>query len=186
MSSVEFYGHGVTAENVKPGDFLLTHGDYKIANLIRFGQALRYEKQYAYYHHAALVHTEDGWLSEALGHGVATTHLERYRYGEYALVRIDASEEDRAQVARFATAVAAARWKYGYLTLAGVALSVATGSKFVFGKVGSAICSGFVSEALTRAGYIFEKPPAYMAPADLARHFDVVPQHLIAKGGESE
>jgi hypothetical protein len=37
--------------------------------------------------------------------------------------------------------------------------------------VGTAICSGFVAEALVRTGVIFEKPPSHMMPADLAKKY---------------
>ncbi len=40
-------------------------------------------------------------------------------------------------------------------------------------RSGTAICSGFVCDALTRAGYIWPRPPISMMPADLARYFDV-------------
>jgi hypothetical protein len=35
------------------------------------------------------------------------------------------------------------------------------------------ICSVFVSDALTRAGYVWPRPPFAMMPADLALYFDV-------------
>jgi hypothetical protein len=35
------------------------------------------------------------------------------------------------------------------------------------------ICSGFVCAALTRAGFIWKRPPFAMMPTVLARHFDV-------------
>jgi hypothetical protein len=171
--SVNYYPPGEEAQELRRGDFLLTHGGYTTSRLIQFGQSLRYPPEYAYYNHAALVHTDDGWLAEALGSGVGTTHIDRYAPHEYTLVRIEASEEDRVQIARFATAVVAARWQYGWLTVIGAALAGLTGSSLVIGKVGTAICSGFVAEALTRAGYVFAKPPAYMAPADLAMYFDI-------------
>lgn len=164
---------GESVDEMKPGDFVLTHGSYFTSKLIRFGQGLRFPKEYAYYNHAALVRTSDGYLAEALGSGVVTTHISRYTPKEYTLVRIDASDEDRDQISWFARSVEEARWRYGYSTIVSVGFSVLTGSKFVFGKVGTAICSGFVAEALTRAGYIFNKPPSYMTPADLAMYFDV-------------
>ena len=48
-----------------------------------------------------------------------------------------------------------------------------TGAQLCVQLAGTAICSGFVSDALTRAGLIWARPPFSMMPADLARHFKV-------------
>jgi hypothetical protein len=48
----------------------------------------------------------------------------------------------------------------------------------VFGLVGTAICSGFVAEALVRTGVIFEKPPSHMMPSDLAKSTSPLPKQL--------
>jgi hypothetical protein len=40
-TTVEFYSEGQAAEEMREGDFLLTHGDYLVSRLIRFGQRLR-------------------------------------------------------------------------------------------------------------------------------------------------
>ncbi len=170
-SRVEFYGSGKGAENVKPGDFILTHGSYWQSKLIRIGQSLRFSWNEASRNHAALVYTEDGWLAEALGNGVVTSHIDKYLNGDYWLVRIDASEEDRGQIQRFARSVLEARWKYSWTTMISVSLSLLTGQRYVLIGSGSATCSGFVSESLVRAGYIWPKPPVQMLPADLAAVF---------------
>jgi len=58
-------------------------------------------------------------------------------------------------------------------TLLAIALQLSTGSRFGFARASTAICSGFVADALTRAGYIFERPPSFTMPADLAKLFSV-------------
>ncbi len=68
------------------------------------------------------------------------------------------------------------RTEYGWLTIASIILTLLTSSRFVFGMVGTAICSGFVAEALVRTGIICEKPPSHMMPADLAKMYLTVSQ----------
>ncbi len=65
------------------------------------------------------------------------------------------------------------RTEYGWPTILSIILTLLTGSRLVFGMAGTAICSGFVAEALVRAGEIFDKPPSHMLPADLASHYEI-------------
>jgi len=173
------YPEGVEAERLQGGYFVLTHGSHVMSRLIRFGQSLRFKGEstrFARWNHVALVLDESGRLGEALSTGVVTTDISKYTGTDYYVVEIECSEEDRRQVLEFATAVLTApqRTRYGWWTIGSLAISQLTGSRFIFGKIGTAICSGFVSEALVRTGAIFARPPAYMTPADLAEHYDVV------------
>jgi hypothetical protein len=63
------------------------------------------------------------------------------------------------------------RTQYGWLTIASIILTLLTNSRIVFGMIGTAVCSGFVAEALVRTGIIFDKPPSHMMPADLAQKY---------------
>lgn len=171
--AVEFYGAGVGAKGARTGDVLLTHGTGRISWAIRFGQSLRYSWQESSRNHAALVVSEDGRLAEALADGVVATHLNRYEGSDYWLVRVGMPDEDREQVKLFAEAVLAARWRYSWLTIASVIVQLLAGSTLAFSRASTAICSGFVSEALVRAGLVFPKPPHAMMPADLARFFSI-------------
>jgi hypothetical protein len=118
---------------------------------------------------------EEGDIAEALSNGVVRNHISRYTPPACYLVKINASDEDRSQMMALAEAVLTDcdRTEYGWLTILSIILTLLTGSKLVFGMVGTAICSGFVAEALVRAGEIFDKPPSHMMPADLAMHYNV-------------
>ena len=74
------------------------------------------------------------------------------------------SDEDRNQMMAFARSVLDSpdRTEYGWLIIASIILTLLTSNRFVFGMVGTAICSGFVGEALVRTGVIFDKPPSHM------------------------
>ena len=177
-TQVALYPSGEQAERLRGGYFLVTHGAHLMSRLIRFGQGLRFRgerRRYARWNHVALVLDEQGSLGEALSRGVVRTDISKYRGTDYYVVQVECSEEDRQQVLRFANAVLGAkeRTRYGFSTIASLAFSQLTGSRFVFGAIGTAICSGFVSEALVRTGEIFPRPPAYMTPADLAEHYKV-------------
>lgn len=164
---------GTDATTFEPGDFLLTRGDYWSSRIIRLGQRFRFPKEFARYNHAALVLDSNGSIVEALGQGIVKRHVSEYRPKNYYLVKIEASDEDREQIVRYAESVLEARYRYGWLTIVSVGLSLLTGSSLVFARASTAICSGFVSDALVRAGYVFPKPPAFMVPADLAEFFDI-------------
>jgi len=173
MTVVRFYESGEEIEGYEGGDFILTRGEYWTSKLIRFGQGLRTDKMYAWWNHAALVLNENGDIAEALSNGVVCNHISRYTSPACYLVKITASDEDRRQMTAFAESVLTSpdRTEYGWLTILSITLTLLTGSRLVFGVAGTAICSGFVAEALVRTGEIFDKPPSHMMPADLAKHY---------------
>lgn len=176
--AVERFGPGESAEDLRTGYVVLTHGDRWTSRLIRFGQRLRFRgerRRYARWNHVALVLDAEGNLAEALSDGVVKTNIAKYKGSDYHLVRVECAEADREQIAAFADDVLNAphRTEYGWLTIASLFFTLAFGSTIMVGKIGTAICSGFASEALTRMGAIFPRPPAYMMPADVAEHFAV-------------
>lgn len=164
---------GTEAATPEPGDLILTHNPYWTSRIIRFGQRLRYDRAHAFYNHVAVVYDSRGTIVEALGGGVEKRHISVYRDTPYYVVRVGAGSGDRRQVVNFLDAVLDAKWRYGFLTIASVALTLLSGYSVVFARSGTAICSGLAAEALTRCGEIFDKPPAFVIPADLARHFGV-------------
>jgi hypothetical protein len=186
--TTEFYPENQTAEEMHEGDFLLTRGDYLVSRLIRFGQRLRHEERYAQWNHAVLVLSKDGRIAEALSKGVVENHISKYHGKRYYLVRLQGvRDEDRNQMMAFAASVleSSDRTEYGWLTIASIILTLLTSSRLVFGMAGTAICSGFVAEALVRTGIIFDKPPSHMMPADLAKKYLSASQAaaLEPKGG---
>jgi hypothetical protein len=161
---------------MQTGDFILTGRAEQTAVswAIKLGAKLRdYPESARRYNHAALVLNEHGDLAEALGGGVKRTHISKYRDDDYTYVVTDITPSDQAQVLAFAENVLASRTKYGFVTFVGLGLYCVTGGKLCIQKAGTAICSGFVSDALTRAGFIWPRPPFAMMPADLAAYFGV-------------
>jgi hypothetical protein len=176
VPTVTYHPQGEVATGPRVGDFLLTgiKAQGIVSWAIKAGSWLRgYEAPFRRFSHAAIVVDEDGALAEALAGGVKRTHLSKYATDDYVLVRTEVDEHDQAQVLAFAESVLDARERYGYLTFVGLALYCVTGAQICIQQAGTAICSGFVSDALTRAGFIWPRPPFAMMPADLARHFDV-------------
>ncbi len=168
------YGPDDQPERWQPGDFLLTRGDSAAARLIRWGQRLRIhgnDRRYTYWNHAALVVGTDGELIEALGSGVVPSHASKYRPKDYTVVRITADAEDRKEAAAFASWVAANHARYGRTTIVSISLTLLTGAKFSFFIDGEFICSGLVARALERTGAIFNRDPAHITPADLAKYY---------------
>ena len=167
------------------GDIVLTTGDSWVSWCIRRGQRLRYryahrpyfrltedQRRWTNYNHAALVLNADGDLAEALADGVVRTRISKYLPGDYHVVHVNAHPHDQAQILEFAESVLEQKWKYSWATIAGLAL-VTFGSRVAFSTAGSSICSGFVCDALTRAGVIWPFPAHRMMPADVAAFYEL-------------
>jgi len=161
----------------QPGDFLLTHSSGVYGGLIRFGEALRYwgkDKIFAHWSHAAIFVDEDGNIIEALGSGVQKRNISVYGGTEYVIVHLPSTTSvlDRKEAIDFAEFCL--NDAYGWLTIVNISLCLLTGAKFSFGIDGQQICSALVARCLERIGEIFpESEPWHLAPADLAKHFDV-------------
>jgi hypothetical protein len=178
MATVEYFPAGEAASDLRTGYLVLTHGTQWTSKLIRFGQRLRFRgarRPFARWNHVALVLDGEGNLAEALAQGVVRTNISKYEGTDYHLVQVECEPLDRGEIATFATAVLNAphRTRYGWVTIVSLFFTLAVGSTIMFGKIGTAICSGFASEALVRKGEVFPRPPAYMMPADVAEHFGV-------------
>ncbi len=159
-----------------PGDLVFVHANHLASKLIRFGQRLRFRgerRRYAWPNHVAVVVGESGEIVEALTSGLARGHVSKYARTPHVVFSSHVEPLDQREIRVFAESVLKARETYGWATIASLAFTQLTGSKFVVGRVGTAICSGFAAECLTRAGEVFERPPAYNTPADLAEHFEV-------------
>lgn len=160
----------------QPGDIVLVHAGHVSSRLIRWGQRLRFRGErahYAHWNHVAVITGYHGELIEALFTGVKEGNLSRYANVDHVVCSAVEHGCDRVQMLAFCESVARARWRYDYAEIVSVVLTLLTGSKWVFGRVGSAICSGLAAEALTRAGVIWPRPPGWMLPADIAEHFKV-------------
>lgn len=166
------------------GDFVLVQTDHFASKLIRFGQR-RYGKDAAQWNHAALyvgevygIHS----IVEALTSGVVLSRLDKYPSDKIKIIRTSSrtrawwrhepqgqSDLDmRASASRFALNCVGE--KYGWMTIASIAVKVLTKGRIDFGIQGTTICSGLVARSLERMGYDF-KPwdPAELTPAYLAR-----------------
>lgn len=175
-ATVTHHPPGLTAAGPRVGDFLLTGVTSQgvVSWAIKTGSWLRgFEPPYRRFSHTALLISEEGELAEALGGGVKRTHMSKYEAADYVLVRTAVDDHDAAQVLEFAESVLDSRTRYGFATIFGLALYCLTGAQLCIQLAGTAICSGLVSDALTRAGFVWARPPFAMMPADLARHFDV-------------
>jgi hypothetical protein len=176
VATVTHHPKGDTAVDPRVGDFLLTgvKAQGLVSWAIKTGSWLRrYERPYRRFSHTALVIGDDGEIAEAVAKGVLPANISKYEEDDYVLVRTGVDPHDRAQVLAFAESVMEARTSYGFVTFFGLALYCVTGAQVCIHVAGTAICSGFVSDALTRAGFIWARPPFVMMPADLARQFKV-------------
>ncbi len=153
------------------GDFFLVNGSGPIRRMIQLGQGLRFTREEAKWNHAGLFVGETGQIVEALTSDVTAGNISKYLHVEYIVVHVGANGQDQDQMLKFAT------WalgkEYGFMSDISLALSCLVGGKLSFGIDGQVICSGLVARALERAGYVFDRDPSHVMPADLARVFKV-------------
>ena len=157
--------------DVKAGDLVFRAGNrHEMSVAISCGQLVRADtRSYARWNHVMLVLDAAGRTAHATGTGLFEGELSALRDQSYALVRFECSDEDRAQIVAYAEEMLRRHPTWGWLTAASQLFSLLTGSRVVFGKLGTITCSGFAAEALLRAGAVFNRPAALMSPADLAR-----------------
>jgi hypothetical protein len=161
------------------GDILLTgkKSQHLTSYAIKLGEKLRFgfKSPYTKFSHAAIVvDARNGVVCEALSGGVKRSNIvDRFPDGDFTIINTGVTNLDWGQINAFLANVLSAKWKYGFTTFAGLAIYCLTGSKLCIQSAGTAICSGLVCDALTRAGYIWERPPYAMTPADIAAHFDI-------------
>jgi hypothetical protein len=134
---------------------------------IRFFQQFKLAPEFSKWSHAMLSLGGDT-VQEALEYGQERNSLETYRDAELLYVQTDIPYHDVMQMMAFADSCYYHKRTYGHMTIVSLMISLVTDNKLMFSKAGTAICSGFVAEALVRAGYIFEQPPDYVTPGDLA------------------
>jgi hypothetical protein len=176
MRDVTTHPEGTTARALQTGDILLTgvKAQGPVSRAIKVGSWARgHDKPYRRFSHAALVTGPEHVTEARAGGGVKVTPISEYKWDDYVIVRNDIVPEDKEQIKAFAEAVLNARTGYGFWTIVGLFIYCATGGGLCIQKAGTAICSGFVCDALTRAGYIWDRPPYAMMPADIAKHFNV-------------
>lgn len=159
---------------MNPGDIILSGAKSQgiVSAAIKLGQRIRGftadERQWS---HCYLVLSE-GVLIEAAKKGVRLTSPKVLHDADWKVLETGVDEHDMAQIRAFCDAVLKAKWRYGFVTFAGLALYTLTGGALCVQKAGTAICSGLVADALTRAGYVWPRPPFSCMPADLARFFE--------------
>ena len=170
------FGPGEEARAPAPGDFGLTHGHGFIPCAIRWGQAREFRgerRPFAHWNHAFAVVDADGTIVEATGRGVESNNLSKYAGSEYHLAYVEASPEDRAHMAEFALSCVGR--KYGYLTIASIAVEIVTGMHVAFEDPTQLICSALVAEMLERAGWTWPFDTSFVFPAHLAERAGIKP-----------
>jgi hypothetical protein len=177
LAAYERYGPGETITYTRPGDIILVRGVGWLGRLIRIFERLRYhnkaDRPFAYWSHAAMVVGREGLLIEALHDGVVLSRLEKYRGQEYHYVHLDLSESNRRSATSYACACL--HRKYGVLSFVLMALSLLAGDWLRIPDRGQQGCVALIARALQRAGVSFERGPADMIPADLAKRLGVRP-----------
>lgn len=138
----------------------LAHSKGTVGKAIRFGQRLRFPKQYCVWNHAFLMIDSEN-LIQMGGHGANQAPLSSYEGTEYALVKPDVEMD-----LEFAKWALAHHEKYGYMTIASEVVTMLTGAKIKFGTNGTMICSGLV--AACSGIDEWRADPSHVTPAEIA------------------
>ena len=167
---------GEIVTGLRRGDLVLIRGAGWLGRAIRLGAWRRFGPEfprYGYWSHAALVVNDHGHLLEVHARGVALCDIEKYRDVDFCHVRLPLGDRARYDASTFACAFLGQRYDIWGFVLLG--LSVSLGDVFRVPDTGRPGCVSLIVRALERAGLSFDRPPADMMPADLARQFGVVP-----------
>jgi hypothetical protein len=162
---------------IRNGDVVLVDRNAQgpIAISIRLGSKLRYglASPHTRFSHAAIVY--DAAAQDAVqiveataASGVHVTLLSKYAGAYVDVVPTHVDAHDWPDVKTYLDRVLDARTQYDFATYAGLTLYALTGTKLCIQRAGSAICSGLVCDALTRAGYVWPRPPFACTPADIS------------------
>ena len=173
-NNCKVYGAGKSANNFQPGDFILTHSKAIPGKVIRAGEFIRYHgsmRDFSHWNHSALIIDNKGTLIEAVGRGVSYGHIDEYKDVEYYLVSTNLNEQSQKQAVDAATSFL--NDKYGWTTIISLTIELLTGIKIQFSSSNSIICSALVAMSLWAGGYVFDRNPLQMMPADLAAAFDI-------------
>jgi uncharacterized protein YycO len=159
---------------MQPGDLLLVRTNHLASRLIRFGQR-GYGADKVWNHVAVSV--GNGELVEALTKGVVLSPENKYSpsdtrcikttaYGSLSPIAGKAMRHNATSFARSTVGE-----KYGWWTIAAIAVKALTNGRVDFGVQGTSICSGLAARSLERLGYNFQPyDPAELTPAYLAKN----------------
>lgn len=117
-------------------------------------------------------------LAEALSKGVSYSPISKYAPSNYTILPNVINDNDLLQIHMFVGNVIGHKTKYGFVTFVTLFIYCVTASMtflptLILAQSGTAICSGFVCDALVRAGFIWDREPYWMMPANIAAHYGV-------------
>jgi hypothetical protein len=169
--------------DVTPGDVILVHGTTWFGALIRFFLRMRFrsteERRFAHWSHAALVVSRKGHIVEVTARGVVLRELANYQGDDCLHIAVDLSASDRSIAVRFA--VSRLRERYGALGFLLLTFALLFRDRYRVRDFGQQGCAVLIARALQQAGMSFERQPVEMTPADLAKHFQVVPDEALGR-----
>jgi hypothetical protein len=171
MKEITYHYPGERAEDLRLGDFLLTRSENWYGKAIRFGQWFNSRRNVGVNH--AVLCAGGSRISEATADGIVPGLIDKYDDQYYAIVRMEVPQHDAEQIAKYINYSETGRVKYGWLTIASLAMTMGAGSQINFGVNGTLICSGYVAMALLRAGEVFDVDANFVTPADLAVKYSV-------------
>jgi len=159
------------------GGFVASH----VAVWLVAAVGMRRDAFWARFSHAGVVvrHPQSGKLmiAEALAHGVCYSPIDKYDPENCRWIAdVVDDEHDLEQFRRFAGDVIDAKTRYGFVVFLSLFVYCVTASltflpTIVIMQSGTAICSGFVCDALRPAGYIWRREAFFMMPADIVDDF---------------
>lgn len=175
-AAYERCGPGEGVAHPRPGDILLVRGVGWLGWSIREYErmcARGKDRAFVHWSHAAVVVSGRGHLVEVGHNGVVVVRIEKYRDQEYHYVRVDLSDPDRHNVARYA--LSCVRQKYARWAFVHLAAAKLLGGRLRVPDRGQQGCVSLIVRALQQVGVPFERAATDMSVVDLAKRFGIRP-----------
>lgn len=178
---------------IREGDVVLVDGLGQgwVSLSIAAGEMMRHGRNspYARWTHVAIVYEAPDQSPDRIKiveaterAGVHKAYISKYE-NRSAIVHTHVGTQDWGEVRRFLDSVLEARSKYDLVAYAGLTVYALTGTHLCIQRAGTVTCSGLVADALTRRGFIWQRPPYAMTPADIAEDLAHLPMTTVMAAG---
>ena len=171
-STVRYFPAGSSCVDARPGDLVLVADSGFLAAGIRLFERIRLGREWSWCNHAAVTVSggPEAMVSQMAASGDILTPISKLDARVYAVVSIEMTDIQRADVVRFAT-LSVGTTGYGYLQIPADAFNAMSGLELSLGWGNRMVCSTQACRALERGGLIPDRSPYAVTPAHLAKYF---------------
>jgi hypothetical protein len=174
--SAAVYPAGVAPAVFKPGTLLACHGTGLADRAIQLGEWLWLrgaDRRYAWVNHIACITDPDGALIEMQAAGAVTGHASDYQPQDYWIIDFDLDPAETARAVTVWEQILAEHDRYGWVTIAALAVRLTTRLPLQFATGTRLVCSGAAVVGLCATTALlplaWRVAPGFVTPAEVAR-----------------